>query len=143
MKFRITSIASAAIMAAGFVFAAAPAQAGHKDSHGGPCSIISKYDRDKDGKMNIFEAKRAGKVLWKKLNPDNDFTLEYDEVDKRISPSEFKKWNKIGRKGLDRIEWTRLVKHRFKAANPDNDRTIECDELHTDAGHDFLAVTFH
>ncbi|MEO1206859.1 MAG: hypothetical protein AAFV45_11060 [Pseudomonadota bacterium] len=107
------------------------------------CEIITKFDRDKDGKMNIFEAKRAGKSLWTKLNPDNDFTLEYDEVDRRLSPEAFKAANKIGRKGLDRIEWTRLVKQRFRAANPDKDRTIECDELMTHAGRDLLAVTFH
>ena len=143
MTFRFASLAGAAVLAAGLATLSLPAHAGGDIADAGPCSIIAKFDRNKDGKMNIFEAKRAGKSLFKKLNPDGDFTLEPAEVHQRISKHTFDKWNKIKRKGLDKIEWLRLVKHRFRAANPDGDRTIECDELHSKAGRRFLAVTFH
>lgn len=143
MTFRFASIASAAIVAAGLAFATAPVQAGGDLVHAGPCSIIAKFDRNKDGKMNIFEAKRAGKSLFKHLNPDGDRTLEPSEVHDRISEATYNKYNVIAIKGLDRLEWTRLVKHRFKAANRDGDRTIECDELHSKAGEHFLAVVYH
>lgn len=141
MKFRIASLAATAVALASGVLATAPATAAHK--HVDACSIIAKFDRNKDGKLNIFEAKRAGKSLFKHLNPDGDFTLEPAEVHTRISEETFNKYNKFKGKGLDRIEWLRLVKHRFKAANPDGDRTIECDELHTKAGKRLLAVIYH
>ncbi|MEQ8824533.1 MAG: hypothetical protein RIC14_09175 [Filomicrobium sp.] len=135
MKSKFT-LGLAAVMAAGFAATALTpvAEAGHV------CEVIAKNDRTRDGKLNIFEAKRAGKKTFKALNDDNDFTLEYDEVSDRIGPKTFKRYNKIKRKGLDRVEWTRLVKARFKAANTDGDRTIECDELATRAGHRLLAV---
>lgn len=140
MKSKI-ALSLAALTAVGFsALAAAPAaDAGHHDV----CSIIGKYDRRADGKMNIFEAKRAGKATFKAINKDGDFTLEYDEVRGRIGPKTFAKYNKIKRKGLDRVEWTRLVKARFHAANRDGDRTIECDELKTRAGRRLLAVIWH
>lgn len=141
MSFRIATAAAALALAASSLIATGPAIAGHK--HHDACSIIAKFDRDKDGKMNIFEAKRAGKSLFKHLNPDGDFTLEPAEVHTRISEATFNKYNLIKRKGLDKLEWLRLVKHRFKAANPDGDRTIECAELHTKAGKRLLAVIYH
>lgn len=135
------ALSLAALTAAGFVsFATAPAaEAGHYDE----CSIIAKYDRNRDGKLNVFDVKRAGRATFKAINKDGDFTLEHDEVHKRIGPKTFDKYNKIKRKGLDRVEWSRLVKARFYAANRDGDRTIECDELKTKAGHRLLAVIWH
>lgn len=140
MKSKI-ALGFAGIAAAGFVaLAAAPAvEAGHYDE----CSIIGKLDRNRDGKLNIFEVKRGGKAAFKSINKDNDFTLEPSEVSDRIGPKTFDKYNKIKGKGLDRVEWTRLVKARFYAANRDGDRTIECDELKTKAGHRLLAVIWH
>lgn len=125
-------------VAAAFIALAAPAQAAHK-----ACAIIAKHDRNGDGKLNVFEAKRAGKAAFAALNPDGDWTLEYAEVSNRIGPKTFAKYNRIGRKGLDKVEWSRLVKARFHAANRDGDRTIECDELHTPAGERLLAVIWY
>ncbi|MCH9806346.1 MAG: calcium-binding protein [Alphaproteobacteria bacterium] len=139
MKSKI-ALGLAALTAVGF---AATAVAPAAEAHGHVCSIIKKYDRRGDGKLNIFEVKRAGKATFKALNPDGDFTLEYDEVRGRIGPKTFAKYNVIRGKGLDRIEWTRLVKARFYAANPDGDRTIECDELKTRAGRRLLAVIWY
>lgn len=130
----------AAIAAAGFVATAGvpAAEAGHK-----VCSIIGKYDRNRDGKLNVFEVKRAGRATFKAINTDGDRTLEPSEVSDRIGPKTFDKYNKIKRKGLDRVEWLRLVKARFYKANSDGDRTIECDELKTPAGRRLLAVIWH
>ncbi|MBU2580280.1 MAG: hypothetical protein KJ622_00990 [Alphaproteobacteria bacterium] len=139
MKSKI-AVGLAGVAAAGFMaFAAAPAvEAGHHQ-----CSIIGKFDRNRDGKLNVFEAKRAGKAVFAAINKDGDRTLEPSEVSGRIGPETFDKYNRIKRKGLDRVEWTRLVKARFYAANRDGDRTIECDELKTKAGHRLLAVIWH
>ena len=139
MKSRI-AISLAAIAAAGFAaLAAAPAALAGNHA----CSIIGKIDRNRDGKLDVFEVKRAGKAAFAAINKDGDRTLEHAEVRERIGPKTFDKYNVIKRKGLDRVEWTRLVKSRFHAANADGDRTIECDELKTKAGHRLLAVIWH
>ncbi len=131
----------AALTAVGFAATAAIPAA---EAHGHVCSIIKKYDRRGDGKLNIFEVKRAGKATFKAINPDGDRTLEYDEVRGRVGPKTFAKYNnRFTPKGLDRLEWTRLVKARFYAANRDGDRTIECDELKTRAGRRLLGVIWH
>ena len=135
MKSRF-ALSLAALAAAGFAAAAAApaAEAGHRE-----CSIIGKFDRNRDGKLNVFEAKRAGKAAFAAINKDGDRTLEPGEVSQRIGAETFDKYNLIKRKGLDRVEWSRLVKARFYAANTDGDRTIECGELKTKAGHRLLA----
>ncbi len=136
MKSR-TAMSLAAIVAMGVsVFAGAPVA----EAQGHACKSIAKFDRNGDGRLSVFEAKRAGRATFKALNPDGDRTLEYAEVRGRIGPKTFDRYNKIKRKGLDRIEWSRLVRARFYAANPDGDRTVECNELYTPAGRRLLAV---
>jgi len=106
------------------------------------CSIIGRFDRDGDGRLNIFEAKRAGKEAFKAINNDGDWTLEYDEVSERISPASFDRANVIAIKGVDRLEWLRLVKERFVTA-AHGERTIGCEELSTPEGRRLLAVTWY
>lgn len=105
------------------------------------CSIIHRFDRDGDGRLNIFEAKRAGKAAFRAIG-DGSWTLQYHDVSRRISPEAFDRANVIAIRGLDRIEWTRLVKNRFRAAAYDG-RTIGCEDLATPAGHAFMAVTWY
>lgn len=136
MKSRIV-FGLAAALATG-IAATAFVPAAEAGSH--VCEVIAKNDRIRDGKLDIVEAIIAGKKTFKALNPDRDGTLDYAEASSRIGPKTFDRFNKIKRKGLDRVEWTRLVKARFKRANRDGDRTIECDELMTRAGHRLLAV---
>ena len=135
------NIACCALVAVGFTaltVSAEEANAGHE------CSFIAKVDRNKDGKISLFEAFRSGNKAFKAINDDGDRILEPDEAAKRhIGPRTFDKYNRIKRKGLDRVEWSRLVRDRFKAANRDGDRTLECDELKTRRGHRLLAVIWH
>lgn len=105
------------------------------------CSIIQRFDRDGDGRLNIFEAKRAGKATFRAIG-HGGWTLQYQEVSRRISPEAFDSANLIAIRGLDRIEWTRLVKDRFRAASYDG-RTVGCEDLATPAGHAFMAVTWY
>jgi hypothetical protein len=106
------------------------------------CSIIDRFDRDRDGRLNIFEAKRAGKAAFAAINQGRSWTIQYDEVADRLDPASFDRANIIAIRGLDRLEWTRLVKDRFRAAAFDG-RTIGCDELMTPEGRRFLAVTWY
>ncbi|CFX15700.1 exported protein of unknown function [Candidatus Filomicrobium marinum] len=107
------------------------------------CSIIAKHDRDRDGRLNIFEAKRAGKKAFKTLDTNGNWTLQYPEVGNRISPAAFDRYDRIKIRGMDRIEWTRLVKARFRAASQDR-RTVTCDDLlMSREGRDLLAVIWY
>lgn len=135
----IAFIAVALIAASGVSLTTTDAKA-----HAEECHFIKKVDRNGDGKIGFFEALRAGKTVFKLINDDGDRTLEADEAATRhIGPKTFTKYNRIGRKGLDRIEWSRLVRDRFNAANPDRDFSIECDELQTKRGHKLLAVIYY
>ncbi len=129
----------AALAATGFLALAATAPS----AEAGHCAAVARYDRNGDGRLNIFEVKRAGLATFSAINPDRDSTLEYDEVRGRIGPKTYRAYNRIARKGLDKVEWLRLVKARFYAANPDGDRTIECNELHSHAGRRLLAVIWY
>jgi hypothetical protein len=106
------------------------------------CSIITRHDRDRDGRLNISEARRAGKAAFKELNKDRDFTLEHSEIADRIDAETFDKYNRVKRRGLDRGEWNRLVKDRFRAAT-EGARTIGCDQLFSPDGRRLLAVIWY
>lgn len=106
------------------------------------CSIIDRHDRDRDGRLNLSEARRAGKAAFKALNGDRDLTLEYDEVADRLDPETFDKYDRIKWRGLDRGEWNRLVKHRFRDAAA-GARTVGCDQLFTREGRRLLAVIWY
>ncbi len=143
---RKLTIALGACWAIGAGIAAVPAanasEPTYDDRREIACSIIARHDRDGDGRLNIFEARRAGKAAFKTLNGDRDLTLEYDEVADRIDPDTFDKYDRIKWRGLDRGEWTRLVKDRFRAA-ADGDRTVGCDQLFTREGRRLLAVIWY
>ncbi len=141
MKFKF-GIAFSALAVAGFAVLAVPAQKAKANGH--ECAIIAKVDRNKNGKIDLFEALRAGNKAFKSINDDGDWTLEPDEAAERhIGPRTFDKYNRIKRKGLDRVEWSRLVRDRFMAANGDRDRTLECGELKTRRGRRLLAVIWY
>ncbi len=139
MKFNST-IAFGVLAVAGFTafaISVQEAQAGHA------CAIIAKVDRNKDGKIGRGEAIRAGLMAFKKINDDDRTLQPHEAATRHIGPKTFDKYNRIKRKGLDRVEWSRLVRDRFRAANGDGDRTLECDELKTRRGHRLLAVIWH
>lgn len=99
------------------------------------CAALNAIDPDNDGAMTLLEAKRRALVVFAKMNPDGDRTLEPNEVQGRLSKAQFAAADSLRRDGkISRLEWLIAVKQTFRAANPDRDRSIECDELRKGAG---------
>lgn len=134
--FKVTALAAAALALVNLV-SVTPADAGHGKSKSAvaSCPELNAIDPDSDGAMTLREALRAAKKAFARINPDNDRTLETDELAGRMSPKAIAAADiiiKDGKIGL--LEYLIEVKNRFRWANPDKDRTIECDELHTKYG---------
>lgn len=106
-----------------------PVFAGHSAEH-----VIASLDPDKDGTLDKREVKHAAIAKFKRLNGDNDRTLEPNEVVGHITPKAFAygDLNKDGKLSLG--EYLRLTKLAWIASNPDKDRTIEVAELQTKHG---------
>jgi hypothetical protein len=126
--------AAAALVAA---FAATPALAQTKMTGE---EVIKKIDGDNDGTLDMAEVIHAGAKLFAEINPDGDTTLESKETEGRLTKKDWKKANKDGDDTLEMDEWLSILRARFKAANPDNDGTLDAKELDTPAGQKVVVM---
>jgi Ca2+-binding EF-hand superfamily protein len=97
-------------------------------------------DSDRDGTVDLEEAKKAAAKLFDKLDRDRDGTLELSELRGRLSAAEFGASDPDNDKTLSKDEYLRLVEKRFKAADSDNDGTLDDEELHSRAGEALLRL---
>lgn len=134
MRSFYSLLAVCAALVGGLVTLTQPAAADHG------CSLMRGIDTNHDGRLDIFEVKRAASRTFKRLNDDGDLTLERDELYGRMGPRAYAAANRIKGKGIDRIEYKRYVKKLFKRINRDGDRTLECPELCTRAGMRLLRL---
>ena len=95
---------------------------------------------DKDGTVDLAEAKAAGAKEFAKLDPDKDGTLDAKELGSHVDAAALKAADPDSDGTLDEKEYASLVVARFKAADPDNDGTLDDKELGTDAGKAFLKL---
>jgi Ca2+-binding EF-hand superfamily protein len=112
-------------------------------------------------KLSMDDTKRFLAANFKRLDPDNDGTLELKELQAPIRAAldrapatdkpwfehvlqrlqaEFKELDPDNDGTVDQEEYERLLQKRFDAANPDKDNTLERDELQTPAGQAFLIL---
>jgi hypothetical protein len=103
-------------------------------------SSLTALDPDKDGTVDLSEAKAAAANVFAKLDPDKDGTLDTKELSGRVSEADVKAADPDSDGTLDQKEYDALVAARFKAADPDNDGTLDDKELATDAGKSFLLL---
>ncbi len=75
----------------------------------------------------------AAAAEFKRLDPDNDGTLDAQELAGRVTDEEL-------RGTLDLNEYNALIEKRFNAANPDNDGTLDETELKSPAGQSLLLL---
>lgn len=99
---------------------------------------LSALDPDKDGTVDLQEAKTAAASVFAKLDPDKDGTLDAKELSGRVDAASIKAADPDSDGTLDQKEYESLVEARFKAADPDGDGTLDDKELTTDAGKSFL-----
>ena len=116
-----------AVAITALIGAATPARA--KDS-----SLVGQFDTDKDGTVDLAEAKKAGSDMFDKLDVDHDGTLTFKELLGRMSRKEFAAVDTDKDGTLTKEEYLALVEQRFKAADKDHDGTLSNWEFHTPKG---------
>jgi Ca2+-binding EF-hand superfamily protein len=103
-------------------------------------SALQTLDPDKDGTVDLNEAKTAASALFDKLDKDKDGTLDRKELHGRISENDWKIADPDNDKTISKDEYLAFVEVAFKRADPDNDGTIDAKELKTPAGHALLLL---
>jgi Ca2+-binding EF-hand superfamily protein len=103
-------------------------------------SALQTLDPDKDGTVDLNEAKTAAGALFDSLDVDHDGTLDRKELGNRISAADWKIADPDNDKTISKDEYLAFVEVAFKRANPDNDGTIDAKELKTPAGHALLRL---
>ena len=103
-------------------------------------SALDSLDPDKDGTVDLAEAKAAAGALFDKLDVDHDGTLDRKELGNRISAADWKIADPDNDKTISKDEYLAFVEVAFKRANPDNDATIDAKELKTPAGRALLRL---
>jgi Ca2+-binding EF-hand superfamily protein len=121
----LASLLAVSIAPAVFVTSASPAFA---------ASALQTLDPDKDGTVDLNEAKSAASALFDKLDVDHDGTLDHKELKDRISAEDWKIADPDNDKTISKDEYLAFVEVAFKRANPDNDGTLDAKELKTTAG---------
>ena len=103
-------------------------------------SALQTLDPDKDGTVDLNEAKTAGSALFDKLDVDHDGTLDRKELTDRISAEDWRIADPDNDKTISKDEYLAFVEVAFKRANPDNDGTVDAKELKTPAGRALLRL---
>jgi Ca2+-binding EF-hand superfamily protein len=103
-------------------------------------SALQTLDPDKDGTVDLNEAKTAASALFDKLDKDKDGTLDRKELHGRISENDWKIADPDNDKTISKDEYLGFVEVAFKRADPDNDGTIDAKELKAPAGHALLLL---
>ena len=101
---------------------------------------VAPYDPDKDGTIDLAEAKAAGAKLFAMLDPDKDGTLDKKEIKGRLNKKAFKGADPDKDGTIDKKEYEALIEKAFKAANKDSDATVDGKELGSKKGQKLLAL---
>jgi hypothetical protein len=106
------------------------------------CPALALVDPDKDGTLDLAEAKTAASALFDKLNKDQDkdATLDAKELKGHLAAKEIRAADPDKDGTLDKTEYLAVVEARFNAANPDKDGTIDCKEAASKAGKALLKL---
>lgn len=100
--------------------------------------VLSAADSDKDGTIELNEAKAAAGALFDRLDKDKDGTLTTKELQGRLSRKDFTAADPDSDKTLSKDEFMAVVESRFKAADPDNDGKLDKAELGKPAGRTLM-----
>jgi hypothetical protein len=136
MKSNIKALTLASLLAVSL----SPAMVLTSGSPAFAASALGAIDTDKDGTIDLAEAKAAAGALFDKLDVDHDGTLDRKELINRISAEDWKIADPDNDKTISKDEYMAFVEVAFKRANPDNDGTIDAKELKTPAGHALLLL---
>ena len=96
--------------------------------------LLHGLDRDRDGTVDLEEAKTAAARLFEVLDRDRDGTLSRHELSGRLSVRELAAADLDHDRTLDKPEYLALVERRFKAVDVDQDGTLTAAEFRTKPG---------
>jgi Ca2+-binding EF-hand superfamily protein len=136
MKLNVKTLTLASLLAVSI----APAMFVTSGSPAFAASALKALDPDKDGTVDLNEAKTAATALFDKLEKDNDGTLDRKELHGRIPDSEWAVADPDNDKTISKDEYLAYVEAVFKKADTDNDGTLDAKELKTPAGHALLRL---
>jgi Ca2+-binding EF-hand superfamily protein len=103
-------------------------------------SALQTLDPDKDGTVDLNEAKTAASALFDKLEKDKDGTLDRQELHGRIPDADWAVADPDNDKTISKDEYLAYVEAAFKKADADNDGTLDAKELKTPAGRALLRL---
>jgi Ca2+-binding EF-hand superfamily protein len=122
------------------LLALAPAMLATSVSPALAASALQTLDPDKDGTVDLNEAKTAASALFDKLEKDNDGTLDRKELHGRIPAADWAVADPDNDKTISKDEYLAYVEAVFKKADTDSDGTLDAKELKTKAGHALLRL---
>jgi Ca2+-binding EF-hand superfamily protein len=105
-----------------------------------PATVLQSLDPDRDGTVDLNEAKTAGSAVFDRLDRDRDGTLDARELKGRLSTKELAAADPDHDGTLTKDEYLAVVEKRFATANPDNDGTLDAKELKSPAGRALLRL---
>jgi Ca2+-binding EF-hand superfamily protein len=102
-------------------------------AYAGP-SVIKRLDADNDGTLDAQEIGKAAGVVFDRLDKDQDSTLDYKELGSRISKKNFSRADPDNDETLTKDEYVAFVQKLFKEADVDREGTIDATEMNSKAG---------
>jgi Ca2+-binding EF-hand superfamily protein len=109
-------------------------------SAGAADNVLQALDPDRDGTVDLNEAKTAGAALFDRLDRDHDGTLDARELKGRLNAKELAAADPDRDGTLTKDEYLAVVEKRFAAANPDKDGTLDSKELKSPSGRALLRL---
>jgi Ca2+-binding EF-hand superfamily protein len=102
--------------------------------------LLRGLDRDRDGTLDLAEAKAAAARLFEMLDRDHDGRLSRHDLSGRLSVRELAAADQDHDRSLDEKEYLALVERRFKAADADQDGVLSAAELRAKPGRAVLLL---
>jgi len=97
-------------------------------------SLVDQFDLDKDGSVDLAEAKKAAAALFDKLDVDKKGVLTKKQLHGRVSSKAFAAADVDKDGTLSKDEYLTIVEQRFNAADTNHDGKLVNFEFHTPQG---------